>query len=90
MSMSEYEYPRIALFIIPEVIIQQYNLIPLLHNAFVMTDVRHGMYSLPQFWIIVNIKLRKHLATYGNQQVPHTYIQAISTLYMICIIHFSS
>ena len=70
--MTEYEYMRIPISLIPEVIIRQYNLLPLVHNGFVIVEVRKGMYGLPQAGILANKQLRTHLATQGYSQVPLT------------------
>ena len=47
ITMAEYEYMRIPLSLIPQVIVDQYNLLPLVHNGFVMVEVRKGVYGLP-------------------------------------------
>ena len=72
ITMAEYEYMRIPLSLIPQVIVDQYNLLPLVHNGFVMVEVRKGMYGLPQAGILANKQLRTHLATQGYYQVPIT------------------
>ena len=46
--MSQYEYMRIPIWILPDDIINQYNLKPLFHNGFVYVEIRRGMYGLPQ------------------------------------------
>ena len=70
ITMAEYEYMRIPLSLIPQVIVDQYNLLPLVHNGFVMVEVRKGMYGLPQAGILANKQLRTHLATQGYHHVP--------------------
>jgi hypothetical protein len=49
--------------IIPIEIVDQYDLLVLVHNVYVYIKIRKGMYGLPQAGIIANNKLRTHLAT---------------------------
>ena len=46
--MNRYEYIKLPLDIIPEEIIQQYNLRNLEHKGFVYMKLQKGMYGLPQ------------------------------------------
>jgi hypothetical protein len=64
-EMEHYEYMQLPIDIIPQEIIDQYQLLPLVHNGYVYIEIRKGMYGLPQAGIIANNKLRKHLATFG-------------------------
>ena len=52
--MDHYEYIRIHCSIIPETIMEQYNLEPLIHNGYVYFEIRKGMYGLPQAGRIAN------------------------------------
>jgi hypothetical protein len=70
--MAAYKYMHIPIAMIPQVIIDQYHLLPLIHNGFVMVEIRKGMYGLPQAGILANRQLRAHLATQGYRQVTHT------------------
>ena len=70
--MSEYKYMHIPIGMIPQVIINQYNLLPLMYNGFVMIEIRKEMYGLPQTGILANEQLRAHLATQGYHQVTPT------------------
>jgi hypothetical protein len=45
--MDRYEYMRMPLRIIPEHIIQQYNLRKKAKNGFVYMEIRRAMYGLP-------------------------------------------
>ena len=63
--MNIYEYMKLQLDIIPEEIIQQYNLIKLAHKGFVYMEIQKGMYGLPQEGKISNDKLKLHLAKLG-------------------------
>ena len=46
--MNIYEYMKLPLDIIPEEIIQQYNLRNLSHKGFVYKESQKGMYGIPQ------------------------------------------
>jgi hypothetical protein len=63
--MARYEYMRIPVKDIPAIIMQQYNLQPLIHNNTVLVEIRKGMYGLPQAGYIANERLARHLATAG-------------------------
>ena len=62
---NRYEYINVPLDIIPEEIIQQYNLRNLAHKGFVYMEIQKFMYGLPQAGKISNDKLNLHLAKYG-------------------------
>ena len=70
--LPDYEYMRIPVNIIPECIMLQYNLAPLVHNGFVVVEIRKGMYGLPQAGILANKRLKKHLAKAGYHEAPRT------------------
>jgi hypothetical protein len=70
--MARYEYMRIPISAIPECIMIQYNLAPLVHNGFVMVEIRKGMYGLPQAGLIAQLRLIAHLATFGYHPAKHT------------------
>ena len=46
--MNRYDYMKLPLDIIPEEIIQQYNLKNLAHKGFVYMEIQKGMYGIPQ------------------------------------------
>jgi hypothetical protein len=70
--MERYEYMRIPVKDIPAVIMEQYNLLPLVHNGFVLVEIRKGLYGLPQAGLLANERLVKHLSTYGYYPAKHT------------------
>jgi hypothetical protein len=70
--MTKYEYMRIPVKYIPEFIMILYNLYPLVHNGYVMVEIRKGMYGLPQAGILANQQLIVHLAQYGYVPARHT------------------
>jgi hypothetical protein len=70
--MERPEFMRIPIKMIPTVIIDQYNLLPLVHNGYVMVEINKGMYGLPQAGILANERLVKHLASHGYVKAPRT------------------
>ena len=63
--MDIYKYMKLPLDIIPEKIIQQYNLRNLAHKVFVYMKIQKFMYALPQLGKIANDKLKLHLSKFG-------------------------
>eukprot|EP00978_Attheya_sp_CCMP212_P030050 scaffold109166_cov30-Attheya_sp.AAC.1 len=70
--LPDSEFMRIPVKIIPERIMIQYDLYRLVHNGYVMVEIKKGMYGLPQAGILVNKRLCKHLAKSGYIQMPRT------------------
>ena len=58
--------------IIPEEIIQQYNLQNLAHRGFVYMEIQKSMHGLPQVGKIANDKLKLHLYKFGYEPEPIT------------------
>jgi hypothetical protein len=69
----QYEYMRIPISAIPDIIMEQYQLTSLVHNGFVMVEISKRRYGLPQAGLITNERLVKHLATYGFHPTKHTH-----------------
>jgi hypothetical protein len=63
--MAHYEYMRLPLRIILLEIVDQYKLLPLVHDDWIYIEIRKGMHGLLQAGIIANQRLEKHLAKYG-------------------------
>jgi hypothetical protein len=63
--MERYEYMRIPLFMFPAAIIEQYNLLPLVHNEHVFVEIQQGIYGLPQAGRVANNQLVKFMAPQG-------------------------
>ena len=70
--MNRYEYMKTPLYIIPEEIIQQYNLRNLAHKGFVYMVIQKGVYGLPQAGKIANYKLKLHLEKCVYKPAPIT------------------
>jgi hypothetical protein len=63
---------RIPIKLIPEEIIVQYNLLPLVSDGHVYMEVQKGMYGLPQAGILANQLLARRLAIHGYHQTKFT------------------
>jgi hypothetical protein len=71
--MTEFEYMRLHLDLIPDEIIDKYNLHELIDNhGWVYVEIRIGMYGLPQAGILANKLLEERLNTRGYYQCQHT------------------
>ena len=70
--LSTFEYMRLPINIIPEEIIEQYNLLPLVINGLVYIEIRKGVYGLPQAGKIAHDRLDKYLLQYGYTSTPRT------------------
>jgi hypothetical protein len=70
--MARYKYMRLPIAIIPQEIIDAYDLMPLVHNGHVYLEIRRGMYGLPQAGIIANQLLTRRLQPHGYYQCRHT------------------
>jgi hypothetical protein len=63
---------RIPIKLIPQEIIVQYNLLPLVSYGHVYIGVQKGMYGLPQSGILANQLLARRLAIHGYHQTKFT------------------
>lgn len=66
--MDRYEYMRVPIHCIPQRIIDQYNLEPLIQNGAVYVEIRKGMYGLPQAGRIASDNLIPVLRKNGYHQ----------------------
>jgi hypothetical protein len=71
--MSRFEYMRLPLSIIPDEIVEAYNLKALAHDGWIYIEIRKGMYGLPQAGILANKLLQERLAKHGYRPVRHTH-----------------
>ncbi|KAI2497591.1 Reverse transcriptase (RNA-dependent DNA polymerase) [Fragilaria crotonensis] len=88
--MERYEYMRIPIGLIPDVIIELYNLLPLVHNGHVFVEIRRGMYGLPQagrppttnssLWHPMAITLSRSRPAYGNTRRATSCSASLSTI----------
>ena len=70
--LARCEYMKMHIKIIPQAIIDQYDLHPKEKNSFVFMEIWREMYGLPQAGILANEQLRKRLAKHGYHELPHT------------------
>ena len=70
--LDRYEYMKMPLNLLPEHIIQQYNMREHAKNGFVYFEIRKAIYGLPQAGILANKQLRKFLKPAGYYEVAHT------------------
>jgi hypothetical protein len=70
--MKRKEYMRIPISSIPPSIIEQYHLLDLVHNGFVLVEISGDMYDLPQAGILAYYQLVRHLSTPGYPPCTHT------------------
>ena len=70
--LDRYEYMRVPLELIPQHIIDQYDLTTKAKNGFVYCEIQKGIYGLPQAGILANKLLKKRLAKFGYFEVPNT------------------
>ena len=69
---SQYEYIWIPAWAIPDDILDEHNLRPLIKNGRILAEIRTGMYGLPQAGRMAYIKLIKHLAEDGYLPTGNT------------------
>ena len=67
-----YEYAQMPIKLIPQDIIDEYNLIDITVNGIVYIEIRKGMPGLKQAGKIANDRLTTHLARHGYHPVPRT------------------
>eukprot|EP00957_Ditylum_brightwellii_P008270 625627-Ditylum_brightwellii.AAC.1 len=65
MPMKEYEHMNIPIELIPDKIIEQYNLKAIAHNNNIYIKIQKGMYGILQAGHIAHDQLVKHLQKYG-------------------------
>jgi hypothetical protein len=70
--MNNPEYMRIPMHLIPQEIIDEYNLLNIAHNVFIYIKIKKGMYGLPQAGILAQQFLAKHLPKHGYYQDRHS------------------
>jgi hypothetical protein len=70
--LDEFEYVKIPIWMIPQEIIDLYGLADKIGDGFAYTEVRKGMYGLPQAGRLANEQLRKFLKPHGFEPCPIT------------------
>jgi hypothetical protein len=69
--MERFEYMQLPLALIPQEIVDEYDLTPLVHKGHVYLKIGQGMYGLPQAGILANQLLTKRLEPQGYYQCRH-------------------
>jgi len=88
-SKKDYSYMRLAIKFIPQIIIDNYNLAPLVHNGYVYCEITGGMYGLPHAARLAWIKLHNLLTTnnyHESVSVPGLWTSSISDLAFVLIV----
>ena len=70
--LDRHEFMRMSINLIPQALIDAYNLQPKIKNGYVYMRIVRGLYGLPQAGILANKLLRKHLAPHRYYELPHT------------------
>ena len=69
------EYMLVPLSMIPQEIVDKYNILPLIHNNMVLAKITIGMYGLPQADCIACDKLRLYLVS--GSYIPNSMIPGL-------------
>ncbi len=72
MLAKDYAYMHIPVAILPDKIIEHYNLCPLIHKGHIYVKICQGMYGLPQAGKLANIHLQNLLEPHGYHPCPIT------------------
>jgi hypothetical protein len=71
--MDRYEYMRVPIWMLPDAIVEQYNLTDLFDDGYVYVEIRRGMYGLPQAGRLANDQLVAFLKPHGYAPCPLTH-----------------
>jgi hypothetical protein len=71
-QMQRYEYMKLPIKLIPQEVIDQYNLLDLVSDGYIYIEIRKGMPGLKQAGRLANDRLQTHLKTFGYAPVPRT------------------
>ena len=70
--MNRYKYIKIPFKNIPNCIMKQWNLAPLVQNDHIIVETRKWIYGLPQAKILANNQLVKHLSNHDYHSAKLT------------------
>lgn len=70
--MERKEYMKIAVKLIPDEFMKEYNLYHKVYKGYLYVEICKGIYGLPQAGRLANDLLRKRLATCGYIECTHT------------------
>ena len=71
-TLDRYEYMRMPIDLIPQEVINHYDLSPKIKNGYIYMEIIRGMYGLPQAGVLANKLLKERLSKHGYYEVPHT------------------
>lgn len=71
-NMPIYKYMKVAIELIPQEVIHQYNLMDLVVDGIIYLEIHKAMYGMPQTDKIANNKLVQHLSKFGYAPTKHT------------------
>jgi hypothetical protein len=71
--LGRYEYVKITVSVVPDRIIEEYNVHDLVHNGYLYVEFRKGMYGLSQAGIFTNLLISRRQAKHGYSPVNHTH-----------------
>jgi len=75
MEPKDYTYMCIPMAMLPNNIMDHYQLYNLVHHGNVYVEIQHGMYGLPQARLLANLQLQQFLAPHGY--MPCTIIPSL-------------
>jgi len=70
--LERYEYMRIPINIVPQPVIDHYNLTSLVQSGHVMVEIRKGIYGLKQAGLLANNLLNERILAGGYYPASHT------------------
>jgi hypothetical protein len=73
-SLERYEYVRIPVSMLPDDIMNEYNLHALVHNGYIYIEVCKRMYGLPQVGLLANIFLAKRFIKHAEVAPTHFFL----------------
>ena len=71
-SLPQPRYMKMKIDILPNEIIEKYNLRDIFHNEYVYFKINMGMYGLPEAGILANKLLKKRLSKHGYYECQFT------------------
>ena len=70
--LDRYKYMRMPIDLIPQEVINHYDLLPKVKNGYVYMEIIRSIYGLPQAGVLANKLLKGRLSKHGYYEVPHT------------------
>jgi hypothetical protein len=70
--LDQFEYMKIPIVLLPDNIIEHYQLQDRILDDYVYMEIRKGMYGLPQASILANKLLKERLGHHGYFEQTHT------------------